>query len=116
MKNIRTVAIAAVFAVTVAASAVIAAIAASYPGQQYERHASIAVAQARSTVMRLIPNGTIVAQELEREDGGSGWRYSFDIKTAHGTREVGIDAKTGKVLENSIEPAASENGAESDGG
>lgn len=106
MQNLKTAAVAAALAITVGTGA---AIAASYPGQQYASHASIPIAQARATVMRLVPHGTIVAQELEREAGGSGWRYSFDVKTAQGTREVGIDAKSGKVLENGIESAASEN-------
>jgi hypothetical protein len=30
-------------------------------------------------------------------------RYSFDIKSAGVTHEVGVDAKTGKLLENSAE-------------
>ena len=43
------------------------------------------------------------SMELERERGGSGLRYSFDIKSSGQTFEVGIDAKTGRVLENSKE-------------
>jgi uncharacterized membrane protein YkoI len=42
---------------------------------------------------------------LEKERGGSGLRYSFDIKNGKITHEVGVDAKTGKVLENSVEGA-----------
>jgi hypothetical protein len=42
-------------------------------------------------------------EELEKEKGGSGLRYSFDIKNGGVTHEVGIDAKTGKLLENSAE-------------
>ncbi|OYV58158.1 MAG: peptidase M4, partial [Acidiphilium sp. 21-62-4] len=34
-----------------------------------------------------------------------GLRYSFDIKAAGATHEVGVDAKTGAVLENSIDGA-----------
>jgi hypothetical protein len=41
--------------------------------------------------------------ELEQESGGSGLRYSFVIRHNSAKHEVGIDAKTGKVLENSIE-------------
>jgi uncharacterized membrane protein YkoI len=37
------------------------------------------------------------------EKGGSGLRYSFDIKSADGLYEVGVDAQTGKVLENKKE-------------
>ncbi|MGB3460852.1 MAG: PepSY domain-containing protein [Rhodanobacter lindaniclasticus] len=42
---------------------------------------------------------------MEQEPGGGGLRYSFDITAANVTHEVGVDAKTGKVLENSIEGA-----------
>jgi uncharacterized membrane protein YkoI len=40
---------------------------------------------------------------LEQEAGGSGLRYSFVILHKSAKHEVGIDAKTGKVLENSVE-------------
>jgi uncharacterized membrane protein YkoI len=40
---------------------------------------------------------------LEKEKGGSGLRYSFDIKNGSVVHEVGVDAKTGKILENSVE-------------
>jgi uncharacterized membrane protein YkoI len=40
---------------------------------------------------------------LEREKGGSGLRYSFDIKSDGTVYEVGVDAQTGKVLENKKE-------------
>jgi len=43
---------------------------------------------------------------LEEERGGSGLRYSFDIKNNKVTYEVGVDAKTGKVLENAREGRA----------
>lgn len=47
--------------------------------------------------------GKITDEELENEKGGSGLRYSFDIKRGSVTQEVGVDAKTGKVLENKKE-------------
>jgi uncharacterized membrane protein YkoI len=47
--------------------------------------------------------GKITDEELEVEKGGSGLRYSFDIKQGSVMREVGVDAKTGKVLEDSKE-------------
>lgn len=76
--------------------------AAAYPGQQYQKQATITPAQARSIALRAVP-GKIAAVELEKEAGGSGLRYSFDIKTGAKTHEVGVDAKTGKILENAIE-------------
>ena len=47
--------------------------------------------------------GAITAKELEREKGGSGLRFSFDIKSGGRTYEVGVDAAGGKVLENGPE-------------
>ena len=35
--------------------------------------------------------------------GGSGLRYTFDIASKQGKREVGVDAQTGAVLENKAE-------------
>lgn len=64
--------------------------------------AKVSLAQARHTALAARP-GAITDQELEKEAGGSGLRYSFDIK-AHGkTFEVGVDAKSGKLLENQAE-------------
>jgi len=79
------------------------ATAAAYPGQQLSKQAAITAGQARAIALRAVPQGKIVAQELEKEPGGSGLRYSFDVKLGGVTREVGVDAKTGKILENIIE-------------
>ena len=66
--------------------------------------AKITMAQARHIALKAEP-GKIVSGELEHEAGGSGLRYSFDIRRGKITRELGVDAKTGKLLENSIEGA-----------
>ena len=47
----------------------------------------------------------ITDKELEREKGGSGLRYSFDVFSKGKTYEVGVDAQTGAVLENGREGA-----------
>lgn len=73
----------------------------AYTGQQYASEAKITMAQAREIALRARP-GKITDQELEREAGGSGLRYSFDIKSGSVAHEVGVDAKTAKVLENSV--------------
>jgi uncharacterized membrane protein YkoI len=59
--------------------------------------------QARQIALRAYPGGKIIKEELEPEGGGSGLRYSFDIKRGRSWREVGVDAVTGKVLENKAE-------------
>ena len=74
----------------------------AYTGQKYAKDAKIMLEQARATALKARP-GKITDQELERERGGSGLRYSFDVKSGGKTYEVGVDAKTGAVLENSAE-------------
>lgn len=68
-------------------------------------NAKISMSQARRTALHTFPGGKIVHAELEHESGGSGLRYSFDMKKGAHWREVGVDAMTGKVLENSREGA-----------
>jgi uncharacterized membrane protein YkoI len=43
----------------------------------------------------------VISAEYENEGGG--WRYSFDIQQNHNVQEIGIDAMTGKVVENKSE-------------
>jgi uncharacterized membrane protein YkoI len=61
--------------------------------------------QARQAALKAYPGGEIIKAELEREGGSSGLRYSFDMKEVRSWREVGVDAVTGKILENSAEGA-----------
>ncbi len=77
---------------------------AGFKGAELAPKATVALAKARATALAARP-GVITDQELESEAGGSGLRYSFDIKSGGKTFEVGIDAKTGKVLENGAEGA-----------
>jgi hypothetical protein len=74
----------------------------AYTGQETANQAKIGIAEARVIALRAHA-GSIVSEELEKEPGGSGLRYSFDIKHGAATQEVGVDAQTGKVLENSKE-------------
>lgn len=50
-----------------------------------------------------VRSGKITDEELENEKGGSGLRYSFDITVGSATYQVGVDAVTGKILENKRE-------------
>jgi len=87
----------------VAASLVFGTVAAqAYTGQELASRAKISIAEARAIALKAHP-GTITDEELERESGGSGLRYSFDIKNGAVTQEVGVDARTGRVLENKKE-------------
>jgi uncharacterized membrane protein YkoI len=64
--------------------------------------AKVKLATARATALAARP-GVITDQELEKEKGGTGLRYSFDVKSNGKTFEVGVDARTGKILENAAE-------------
>jgi hypothetical protein len=74
----------------------------AYTGENLAANARIKIDQARAIALKAHP-GTITDQELEKEKGGSGLRYSFDIKSGKAVYEVGVDAETGKVLENKKE-------------
>ncbi|MGH7088281.1 MAG: PepSY domain-containing protein [Stellaceae bacterium] len=82
------------------ASATTAAFA--YTGQELAKDAKITPQEARTTALKAV-RGQITGGELEKEPGGSGLRYSFDVRLHGVTHEVDIDAKTGKLLENSFE-------------
>jgi uncharacterized membrane protein YkoI len=79
-----------------------------YSGHELAKQATITLDEARAAALKARP-GRIVDQELEREGGGSGLRYSFDVVSKGKTIEVGIDAMTGNVLENGAESATKEN-------
>ena len=71
-------------------------------GVEFTKDAKVNLVDARAIALKAHA-GIITDEELEMEKGGSGLRYSFDIKHDKGTQEVGVDAKTGKVLENKLE-------------
>jgi uncharacterized membrane protein YkoI len=68
-------------------------------GTQNAKQAKISAAQARAIAVKAYP-GKIEEEELEDESGGSGLRYSFTIAHGKVKHEVGVDARTGKILEN----------------
>jgi uncharacterized membrane protein YkoI len=74
----------------------------AFTGEKLARDATITLAEARDIALKVFP-GTVSSEELEKEKGGSGLRYSFDIKNGTVVHEVGVDAKTGQILENSVE-------------
>jgi uncharacterized membrane protein YkoI len=77
-------------------------VAMAYTGEELAKDAKISIQAARDIALNARP-GKITDEELEKERGGSGLRYSFDIKAGSRTYEVGVDAVTGKVLENKRE-------------
>lgn len=86
----------------VASTGALAASPSHFAGSNLLPMAKVSLAKARTTAIAARP-GQITDQELEKESGGTGLRYSFDIKSKGKTFEVGIDARTGKVLENKAE-------------
>lgn len=85
-----------------AASLMLSSLAQAYTGQELTKDANVTLEAARGIALKTFP-GDIMDYELEKEVGGSGLRFSFVI-LAHGVgHEVGIDAITGKVLENILE-------------
>lgn len=60
----------------------------------------ISKAKAEAIALKLAP-GKITDAEYENEGGG--WRWSFDIQQKDHIQEIGIDGRTGKVIENKSE-------------
>jgi uncharacterized membrane protein YkoI len=89
--------------VSASALGLLAVPASAYTGQALARNAKISLRQAEMAVKKALPGGRIIDRELEKEKGGSGLRYSFDVEVKGKTREVGVDAMTGRLLENSVE-------------
>ena len=75
---------------------------ATFKGSELAANATVTMDVARASALKARP-GKITDEELEKERGGSGLRYSFDITSKGKAYEVGIDAKTGKILENKVE-------------
>ena len=91
-------------AASLGATGAMAANAAHLDGSNLLPLAKVTLAQARAKALAVRP-GQITDQELEKERGGTGLRYSFDITANGKTFEVGVDGRTGKVLENKAEGA-----------
>lgn len=91
-----------IFALSLTGAVAVGAPNHGYNGQSLAPKAKVTMTQARVIALRAHP-GKITDAELEREGGGSGLRYSFDIKSGGKTFEVGVDAANGGVLENKAE-------------
>lgn len=62
--------------------------------------AKIGMARAKAIALRAAP-GKIVESDYEKEKGG--WRYSFDIRQGKRIHEIGVDAFSGRIVEDSYE-------------
>lgn len=63
---------------------------------------AISKARAQAIALRVAP-GQVSDAEYEKEGGG--WRWSFDIRQNGKIHEIGVDATTGKIVENAWENA-----------
>jgi hypothetical protein len=70
---------------------------------QLRKQAKVTYRQARHTALAKEP-GRILSHELEHEDGRV--IYTFTIHNRHGYHEVNVDARTGRLLEDSRESRA----------
>ena len=62
--------------------------------------AKIPLTKARAIALHAAP-GKLIKSEYEKEGGG--WRYSFDIQQKNHVQEIGVNAMTGKIIENKSE-------------
>lgn len=62
--------------------------------------AKLSMAQARMVALKKAP-GRVTDAEYENENGG--WRYSFDIRQGKRIHEIGVDANTGRIVEDKYE-------------
>jgi uncharacterized membrane protein YkoI len=101
-KAMRTILILATISLALAAVGARAAATGAYVGHNLAKLAAVPLDRAQEIALKARP-GTVTDRELEKESGGSGLRWSFDITSQGKAFEVGIDARTGKVLENKSE-------------
>ena len=73
---------------------------ASSPAAAKPPVAKVSLTQARAIALHAAP-GKLIKSEYEKEGGG--WRYSFDIQQKGHVQEIGINAMTGKIIENKNE-------------
>ena len=62
--------------------------------------AKIPLTKARAIALQAAP-GKLIKSEYEKEGGA--WRYSFDIQQKGHVQEIGVNAMTGKIIENKSE-------------
>lgn len=70
----------------------------AYKGERYAKDAKLSLKDARALALEAKP-GRITSEALETKAGGSGLRYSFDIKAKGIIFVVDVDAKNAAILE-----------------
>lgn len=77
-----------------------ASVALAGPVAAHAPKAKLTMAQARTIALKAAP-GKVEDSEYEKESGA--WRYSFDIRQGGKIHEIGVNANTGKIVENKFE-------------
>ena len=70
--------------------------------------AKISKETAQQTALAKVPNGTIKAGELEKENGKLQWSFDLTTPDSKDITEVNVDAMTGDVISMDKESVASE--------
>jgi uncharacterized membrane protein YkoI len=75
-------------------------IAASVVAAAHPPKPRLTMTQARAIALKIAP-GRVVDAEYEKEAGA--WRYSFDIRQGRRIHEIGVSARTGRIVEDKYE-------------
>ncbi len=59
--------------------------------------------RAEAAALRLVPGGTVVSGDLEREKGRLVWLFDVSLPRSRNLREIHVDALTGVVVSNTLE-------------
>lgn len=86
--------------ISILSSLIVLAVANPAPARERAPRPTISMAEAKVKALRLAP-GKVISSEYEKEGGI--WRYSFDIQQKNNVQEIGIDGRTGRVVENKSE-------------
>lgn len=69
--------------------------------------ATLSRAAAEKIALAKVPSGTVKSAELEREKGALVWSFDISTPTSRDIHEILVNAKTGAIVDTSIEtPAA----------
>lgn len=88
------------FGVVMIAAAALLAATAFARGNHASPPAKLTKMEAQSIALEAA-SGKVVSVEYEKENGA--WRYSFDILQGDRIHEIGVDANTGEIVEDSYE-------------
>lgn len=92
-----------IFALAVSPMAYAGGGAGTYSGYEMSKDAQITMDEASAIALKQHPLGVITQRQLERITGGTGLRYSFNVKAEATNFQVAVDANTGDVIEDRLD-------------